>query len=489
MTDRDAATAAPGHVWVDGRAPAGRRSAPVGVRSRVPARRRRLRDAPRARRPPDRAGRAPRPAPALRRRARHRRSRTTSTTRSRPGIAALLAAEGLDGPDGDASVRITVSRGAVPRPRRPAAGRGRRCRRSSSRPGRSSRRPPATSSAACTSSPRPSGATRTSPLATLKTTSRAEYVYARLEARRAGADDALFLTIDGHLSEGTTANLFLVRPRPDDGPPELATPSLDCAILPGTTRSWLLGWARDASGCAPVEARLTPRRPGRGRRGVPVARAWPGSCRSRVRRRADRRRTARAVDAPRAGRPRGDDRAASGPAVTRDELIARTRQLIDEGDRLQADPSLGVAPGLAPALGRPAGDRVGQHGPLPPRVADGRQAEGHRPRPADDAGRGGGLRPRGRRAEDRGAADEPRRGRAPGHAVRRRDRRRRAAARVPPDRRRRVRPARSPDRAARSRRPADRPGLAERLAEARRRADAHLDHDAPRAPRPDRMQR
>ena len=33
------------------------------------------------------------------------------------------------------------------------------------------------------------------------------------------------------------------------------------------------------------------------------------------------------------------------------------------------------------------------------------------------------------------------------------------------------------------------PGLAERLAEARRRAEEHLDHDAPRAPRPERMQR
>ena len=50
-----------------------------------------------------------------------------------------------------------------------------------------------------------------SPLAALKTTSRADYVYARLEARRAGADDALFLTIDDELSEGTTANIFLVR--------------------------------------------------------------------------------------------------------------------------------------------------------------------------------------------------------------------------------------------------------------------------------------
>ena len=44
---------------------------------------------------------------------------------------------------------------------------------------------------------------------------------------------------------------------------------------------------------------------------------------------------------------------------------------------------------------------------------------------------------------------------------------------------------RPPDRAGL---PTD-PGLAERLAEARCRADDHLDHDAPRAPRPDRMQR
>ncbi len=33
------------------------------------------------------------------------------------------------------------------------------------------------------------------------------------------------------------------------------------------------------------------------------------------------------------------------------------------------------------------------------------------------------------------------------------------------------------------------PGLEERLAAARRDADAHRDHDAPRAPRPDKMQR
>ena len=92
---------------------------------------------------------------------------------------------------------------------------------------------------------------------TLKTTSRADYVYARLEARRAGADDALFLTIDGHLSEGTSANIFLVRRSAADRASELATPSLACAILPGTTRSWLLGWAAGV-GLRPVEDRLTP---------------------------------------------------------------------------------------------------------------------------------------------------------------------------------------------------------------------------------------
>ena len=94
------------------------------------------------------------------------------------------------------------------------------------------------------------------PLAALKTTSRADYVYARVEARRAGADDALFLTIDGHLSEATTANVFLVR-RAADGVEELATPSLDCAILPGTTRSWLLAWG-ERVGLRVHEGRLTP---------------------------------------------------------------------------------------------------------------------------------------------------------------------------------------------------------------------------------------
>jgi branched-chain amino acid aminotransferase len=167
------------------------------------------------------------------------------------GIAELLTAEGLDGSAADASIRITVSRGvffgrgllppdehptptivvqAWPVPATPAAHLERGLHLVPS----AVRRDPE------------------SPLAALKTISRADYVYARVEARNAGADDALFLTTDGFLSEATSANVFLVRGN------ELATPSLACAILPGTTRSWILRWAEGA-GLQASEAWLTTR--------------------------------------------------------------------------------------------------------------------------------------------------------------------------------------------------------------------------------------
>ncbi|HTC85756.1 MAG TPA: aminotransferase class IV, partial [Candidatus Acidoferrum sp.] len=99
------------------------------------------------------------------------------------------------------------------------------------------------------------------PLVALKTTSRADYVHARLEARRSGADDALFLTLDGFLSEATTSNIFLIRRGAGTsagGTDELATPALACAILPGTTRSWILAWGSRV-GLTPQEGWLTSR--------------------------------------------------------------------------------------------------------------------------------------------------------------------------------------------------------------------------------------
>jgi branched-chain amino acid aminotransferase len=170
-------------------------------------------------------------------------------------IGELLAAQELAGPDADASIRITVSRGAffgrglLPPDEHPA---------------------PTMVVQAWAVAPTPashleiglhlvaSGVRRDpeNPLSALKTTSRADYVYARVEARAAGADDALFLTIDGFLSEATSANLFVVRHGP--GGAELATPSLACAILPGTTRDWILRWAERA-GLRPIEGWLTTR--------------------------------------------------------------------------------------------------------------------------------------------------------------------------------------------------------------------------------------
>lgn len=81
-----------------------------------------------------------------------------------------------------------------------------------------------------------------SPLAGVKTVSRADYVWTKLEADRAGADDAISLTLDGHVAEATTASLALVI---GDA---LRTPPLATGVLAGTTRDWLLG----ADGAAAV---------------------------------------------------------------------------------------------------------------------------------------------------------------------------------------------------------------------------------------------
>jgi hypothetical protein len=170
--------------------------------------------------------------------------------------------------------------------------------------------------------------------------------------------------------------------------------------------------------------------------------------------------------------------------MTRDELIARTRQLIDEGDRLVAQPSLGamqvwlqLSDDLLTAawgsmdryhlawlmVGKPKGIVRGremtdaEEAAYVVEVATQKTAALRMSLDAVErqgmpfVGESGGL--------GHGPSGEP------------------PADVVGVDR--------SPDRAGL---PPD-PTLAERLADARRRAEAHRDHGERRAPRPDRMQR
>ena len=178
-------------------------------------------------------------------------------------IAELLGAEGLDGrgragdaptpPDAaspaDAALRVTVSRGAL-------------ANRGMLPPGWRSARPTILVQAwphvppppvvlerglrAIVSSVRRDPA---SPIAGVKSTSRADHVYARIEADRRDADEALFLTVDGYVAEASSANVFAIAG--DD----LATPGRGSGILAGTTRSWLLGHAA-GEGLRPVERGL-----------------------------------------------------------------------------------------------------------------------------------------------------------------------------------------------------------------------------------------
>jgi branched-chain amino acid aminotransferase len=157
------------------------------------------------------------------------------------GISALLAEEGWDGvdPPGNAVIRITISRGFDPTRGIAPHSAG-------------------TASVVIQAWPftPPSAATLQnglrvitsvirrdpdSPIAGIKSTSRAELVYARLEAERAGADDAVFLTTDGRITEATASNVLLIRGN------TCATPRLGTGILAGTTRAWLVGHG-DAAG-------------------------------------------------------------------------------------------------------------------------------------------------------------------------------------------------------------------------------------------------
>ena len=71
--------------------------------------------------------------------------------------------------------------------------------------------------------------------------------FQKSEAELNGFDEALVMTPDGHASEGSAANLFMVR----DG--TILTPPVSDDILEGITRKAIIGLARDAG--IPVEIR------------------------------------------------------------------------------------------------------------------------------------------------------------------------------------------------------------------------------------------
>lgn len=59
-------------------------------------------------------------------------------------------------------------------------------------------------------------------------------VLAKVEANKLGAQDAIMVNHSGHLTEGTTSNLFFIR----EG--HIYTPSLDCGLLSGITREMVI---------------------------------------------------------------------------------------------------------------------------------------------------------------------------------------------------------------------------------------------------------
>jgi branched-chain amino acid aminotransferase len=72
----------------------------------------------------------------------------------------------------------------------------------------------------------------------LKTLAYTDAIAGLLEARRADADEALFLDTEGHCSEATASNLFAWTGR------VLVTPPLSCGVLPGITRETVLELAQ-----------------------------------------------------------------------------------------------------------------------------------------------------------------------------------------------------------------------------------------------------
>jgi hypothetical protein len=167
--------------------------------------------------------------------------------------------------------------------------------------------------------------------------------------------------------------------------------------------------------------------------------------------------------------------------MTRDELIARTRQLVDEGERLEAEPSLGalrVWLQLSDDLLATAWGSMDRYHLAWLMVGKPKDIVRGRPMTPDEEAAYVREVASQKTAALRMSLDAVQRqgmpfvGESGGIASG-------ASADAAPRN-----PDRPPDRSGL---PAD-PTLAERLAEARRRADDHREHGERRAPRPDRMQ-
>ena len=160
--------------------------------------------------------------------------------------------------------------------------------------------------------------------------------------------------------------------------------------------------------------------------------------------------------------------------MTRDELIERTRQLVDEGDRLLANPSLSALQlwlQLSDDLLSTAWGSMDRYHLAWLMVGKPKAIVRGRP-----------MTPTEEAAYVREVAEQ-----------------KNAALRMSLDAARKMPFVGETGGAGLAPRPIDRPpdraglpadgGLSERVADARKRAEEHRDHDAPRAPRPDRMQR
>ena len=79
------------------------------------------------------------------------------------------------------------------------------------------------------------------------TGSYAQSALAKSEANEAGYDEAIVLTVDGHVSEGSAENLFMIK----DG--TFVTPPVTDDILEGITRTLIIGLIKDELGLPVIE--------------------------------------------------------------------------------------------------------------------------------------------------------------------------------------------------------------------------------------------